>query len=248
MSETSGALAPVTENRALAAAPPDGSMLNFIATALERPEIDAQKLQALLQAQFMVEDWDAQRQFNAALHAAQQAMPRVAKNGTIDRGGKGKIAFATWEDVDTALRPIMQQHGFSLSFTVNWKEGGGGIVVGKLMHSAGHAQEYSLPLPSDQGAGRNNLQTMGSMLSYGKRYIAEMAFIVRTGADDDGEMGGRSFISSEQKDELVALLQDTGADVPKFLAWAQIDALDDMEARAFPTAKNMLLTKKGKKG
>jgi hypothetical protein len=105
----------VTENRALAAAPPDGSMLNFIATALERPEIDAQKLQALLQTQFMVEDRDAQRQFNAVLHAAQQAMPRVAKNGTIDLGGKGKIAFATWEDVDTALRPIMQQHGFSLS-------------------------------------------------------------------------------------------------------------------------------------
>ena len=46
-------------------------------------------------------------------------MPRVAKNGTIRLGeGKGVIPFATWEDMDTALRPVMQRHGFSLSFDV----------------------------------------------------------------------------------------------------------------------------------
>jgi hypothetical protein len=250
MAETNTALAPMAETRSVAVAAPDTSMLNFIATALERPEIDAQKLQALLQAQFMVEDRDAQRQFNGALHAAQQAMPRVAKNGVIDLGGKGKIAFATWEDVDTALRPIMERFGFSLSFSVQWKEGGGGVVVGKLMHSAGHAQEYSLPLPSDQGAGRNNLQAMGSMLSYGKRYIAEMAFnIVRTGADDDGERGGRSYITEQQKGQLVDLLAETNADTAGFLRWCQIDSLDEMEAKNFPAALNALLAKaKGKGG
>lgn len=239
------ALAPASTGGALAPVSAEGSMLNFIATALERPEIDAQKLQALLQAQFMVEDRDAQRQFNAALYAAQKAMPRVTKRGAIDLGKGKPIPFATWEDMDTVLRPIMAQHGFSLSFSATSRaDGTGAVVTARLLHSAGHAETFSMPLPPDVGPGRNALQAMGSTLSYAKRYLAEMAFnVVREGQDDDGATSDLARITAEQKDQIVQLMQDAKADTKGFLTFLGIETLDDLPQKDFARAANALQAK-----
>lgn len=194
------------------------SLLNFVAQAVSDPNIDVAKLEALLRMQREIVADDARVQFNAALHAAQAEMPRVKKNGTIDMGSKGSMRFATWEDVDTALRPILDRHQFSLSFDTQQRDGGGSVIVGTLQHVAGHSRIASFSLPLDSGAGRNNLQAAGSTLSYGRRYIAEMLFnIVREGADDDGKRGGTKFISDVQANELRALAKDAGRQEGAFL-------------------------------
>lgn len=245
-----------TEQRPLAptSAPAEGSMLNFIAQAVADPNVDVTKLQALLTMQREVEADDARRQFTAALHAAQQEMPRVSKRGRIklvkDGVSKGELPFATWEDVDTAIRPIMKQHGFSLSFSAGMRpDGTGAIVTARLLHTAGHAQEASIPLPPDVGAGRNALQAMGSTLSYAKRYLAEMLFnIVRENEDDDGQAGGTRRIGDDQKEQLVEMMmkcREAGDAVnePKFFGLFGIATLDEMAARDFTRALNMLAEK-----
>jgi hypothetical protein len=222
------------------------SLLNFIAAAVTNPDVDVAKLEALLRMQREVASDDARTQFNRALHAAQMEMPRVSKRGTIKLGDrKGEIPFATWEDVDAALRPVMKRHGFSLSFTASSRsDGTGAIVTARLLHSAGHAEVATIPLPPDVGPGRNALQSVGSTLSYAKRYLAEMLFnIVREGADDDGEVGGAPRISAAQKERLVELMQDAAADTEAFLRTLQVPTLDDLPAAAFPIAENMLRTK-----
>lgn len=240
----------VIEQAALPAPAAPRSLMNFVAQALTDPRVDVAKLDALLRMQREVEADDARRQFTAALHAAQAEMPRVQKNGRVDLGtGKGGYDFATWEDMDRALRPIMARHGFSLAFDMAMKEGGGAIVTGTLQHVAGHSKAASIPLALDAGAGRNNLQAMGSTLSYGKRYVAEMLFnIVREGRDDDGKLGGTVFISAEQKQELVALIQETKADTVGFLRYMEVPSLDEIEARNFPAAVTALHAKRRAKG
>jgi len=222
------------------------SMLNFVAQALTDPSIDATKLEVLLRIQRDVVADAGVRQFTMALHEAQMEMPRVQKNGTITLGGKGSIPFATWEDVDSILRPIMRKHGFSVSFTMETNPTGGFIVHGTLAHAAGHSKAYSMPLPNDAGPGRNALQAAGSTLSYGKRYLAEMMFnIVRTGQDDDGRAGGGGgVISEEQKAELVDLMAEKGADTKRFLAFFQIATIEDLLAADFDRARTMILAKK----
>lgn len=237
----SGALvAPVEQAR---------SVFDLIQIAMTDDRIDAGKLRTLLDIQADQEARQAERDFSAALHAAQAEMPRVSKDGTIKLGeGKGAIPFATWENVDRALRPIMERHGFSLSFDMTAAEGGVSVVItGTLRHVGGHSKTASMPLPKDAGPGRNAVQAVGSTLSYGKRYVAEMLFnIVRGGQDDDGDMGGRTYITAAQKDELVALMQEVGQDVKRFLEHFQIEALDGMQARQFAQAKNGLIAKRNK--
>lgn len=241
-----------TEQRSLApaTAPAEGSMLNFIAQAVADPNVDVTKLQALLTMQRDVEADDACRQFNAALFAAQQEVPRVSKRGKIDLGKGKPMPFATWEDMDDVLRPIMGRHGFSLSFSATSRaDGTGAVVTAILLHAAGHTREVTMPLPPDVGPGRNALQAMGSTLSYAKRYLAEMLFnIIRENEDDDGERGGARRITADQKAQLVeqmAVCRDAGdaVDEKRFFGVFSIGTLDEMAEKDFTRALNMLSQK-----
>lgn len=200
------------------------TMDDFIAMALRDPSIDAGKLKALLDMKREVLADQAKVEFNKALHAAQAEIPQVEKLGTVKLGkageDKGSYAFARWEDMDKVLRPIMDRYGFTLRFDMEQRttEGGGAKVMAILSHVAGHRETASISLALDAGPGRNNLQAMGSTLSYSKRYLAEMLFnIVRKGQDTDGVGADKKFVTQEQEDEILTLLKTAGREQHSFL-------------------------------
>lgn len=187
------------------------SLLNFVAQAVSDPNIDVAKLEALLRMQRQIVTEEAVVTFNKALRGAQAEIPPIAKNGTIDLGGKGSIPFTTWEDMDKVLRPVMDKHGFTLTFDMQVKEGGGALITATLLHVDGHSKTASIPLALDTGPGRNNLQSMGSTMMYGRRYTTEMLFnLVRKGIDNDGADFGKRFITEDQAEELRAMCREAG--------------------------------------
>lgn len=244
--------APPVENTSVAVAPAatssTGHLLNIIALAAQNKDVDVDKLTALLALQERVLAKEAEANFNQALSIMSADLPRVQRNGTVDLGGgKGGYKFAKWEDMDTVLRPRMNRHGFTLSFDTAVKEGGGAIILGTLLHSGGHSRTVSIPLALDAGAGRNNLQAMGSTLSYGKRYCAEMLFnIVRTDEDDDAVRGGMAFLNADEVEELSALVHATQTDVKAMLDGLKIKSLhiSDVQGKDFQKIRTALLVKK----
>lgn len=221
------------------------SMLGIIAQAATDPRVDVIKMTALLDMQERLQAKQAEADFNAALARMNTDKLRVARSGTVDLGaGKGSYKFAKWEDMDKVIRPIMQREGFTLSFDSQPKDGGGIVVTGTLLHSGGHSRSASIPLALDTGAGRNNLQAMGSTLSYGKRYTAEMLLnIVREDEDDDGKRGGTHFIANEQVEQIRALLRDAGRQEGPFLDRlfsGQVRSVEEIEVAQFIIVKNTL--------
>ena len=221
-------------------APPQ-SLLNIIAAAAQNPDVDVNKLTALLDLQERVLAREAEAEFNAALARLSADLPRVKKNGTVELGaGKGSYAFARWEDMDTILRPRMAAEGFTLSFDTHARDGGGGVVTGTLLHRYGHKRSSAISLPLDAGPGRNNLQAMGSTLSYGKRYTAEMLLnIVREGQDTDG-VPPPAQITEAQAMEIEALLLKTKSDRAAFMAHFKLSNLLEMNEDDRVQAVNML--------
>lgn len=225
-----------------------GELLTAIIGLAKDPDFDVSKLQALMGMQERLEDRQAERAFARALHDAQAEIPSIAKNGTVTLGsGKGSYAFATWEDMDKVLRPVMDRHGFTLSFDMAMRpgDGGGAIITGTLMHSDGHSKSAAIPLALDAGPGRNSLQAMGSTMSYGRRYVTEMLFnLVRKGVDDDGVSGGAKFITSEQAAELQELIKGSGRSETDFMQSFSAGTLhhfDELEpGTAFLAAKGAL--------
>lgn len=224
---------------------PANSLLNFVARAVEDPNIDVAKLEALLRMQREIVREDAIGTFNRALRAAQAEIPPIAKNGTIDLGGKGSIPFTTWEDMDKVLRPVMDKHGFTLTFDMQIKDGGGAVITATLLHIDGHRKTASIPLALDNGPGRNNLQSMGSTMMYGRRYTTEMIFnLVRKGVDNDGADHGKKFITEAHADELRALCSQCGRQEGPFLDQlfaGKVRSFDELEeGSGFLAAKSTL--------
>jgi hypothetical protein len=225
---------------------PATSMLNFIAQAVTNPDIDANKLKMLLDMQRGVAADDAKAQFFRALHAAQQEMPRVKKNGTIDLGEKdgksrGSMRFATWEDVDSVARPIYAKHGFSVTFSSPEKSEQGIVWRATWRHVAGHDESNSMTLPPDTGAGRNPLQAAGSTNSYAKRFLTEDFWnIVREGADDDGKRGGTAYIDAEKIANLKRGIATKKIPEAEFLLMMDVQSLEEIEERTYAVAVNAI--------
>lgn len=174
---------------------PSSNMLTIIANAAADPSVDVAKMTALLELHERLLARDAKAEFNQALAKMNRgAEMRVNKEGEVrlSAGGRVSYKFAKWEDMDAVIRPLLQEHGFTLSFDTEIRANGI-IVKGELLHEGGHSRTASIPLVIDSGPGRNANQAMGSTVSYGKRYTTEMLLnIVRVDEDDDGQAGGGS--------------------------------------------------------
>lgn len=239
-------------------APESVSLLNIIAEAARNPDTNVANLQALLQMQREVIADQAKAEFNRDYAALQANLPRIKKDGMVEyaedknkpNGPKKKaFTYTRWESIDTIIRPLLLEFGFSLTFdsTPRAIDGGGLIVTGTLLHRGGHSKSASIPLALESSGGKNNVQGMGSSFSYGKRYTTIMLLnIVFEGQDDDGIAAGLRFITEDKKQEIIKLLQETGADTIAYLRHLGVNSLDEIEHKDVPAALNALLAKKQK--
>lgn len=172
-----------TREASAASAPNDSSaIIQVIERAAMNPEVDIDKMERLLQMQERVMERQASMDFSAAMAAMQTEMPSIAERGKAHNNTR----YATLEDIVDTVRPVMQKHGFAVSFRVQVLERGIEIT-GVLMHKSGHREETSMLLPADTSGNKNAVQAFGSSTSYGKRYVlCALLNITTRGEDDDG--------------------------------------------------------------
>jgi hypothetical protein len=220
------------------------SVLDIIAQAARDPAVDVAKLTALLELKERIDRLDAEKEFNQAFSQLQLKLPRVKKNGTIELGGKGKIAFAKWEDVMEVLQPFLTTYGFSLSFT-SQPVPSGVLMTCALTHQAGHSRQSVVQLPPDNGPGRNALQAIRSSSSYGKRGLTlDILNIVTEGADDDAH---RAFpLTADQLNNvrnMVDACELKGNILKAFLNFAEAGSVETIQQRDYDRVMEALRKK-----
>lgn len=179
------------------------AVLQVIQRAASDPTCDVDKLERLLAMKERMDAKNAQTEFNAAMAAMQCDIPSIAERGE----GHNRKSYATLEDINDVIKPIMQRYGFAISFRVEHLASGIN-VTGVLMHKAGHREETSLLLPADTSGNKNAVQAVASSVSYGKRYVmCAMLNISTRGEDDDGYAAApQATITAAQAKQLSALL------------------------------------------
>jgi hypothetical protein len=231
------------------AAPAPVSILAVIERAARDPNVDVDKMERLMAMHERVLAKTAEAAFNAALSELQPKLPVITENGTIrNSAGKVQSKYALWEDVVAAVTPLLGEYGFALSFKVG-RDGDRLTVTGILRHRDGHSEETTLSLPIDASGSKNNVQGVGSSVSYGKRYTTQALLnLVSRGEDDDGHLAsnGNETISAEQKETLVKLMKETNADTAKFLGYMGVGSLDEIKAVNFQKAMTALEAKRKK--
>ena len=222
------------------------AILSVIERAARDPGVDVDKMERLMAMHERMMARSAKAAYNAALAEVQPKLPAITEKGEINHNGRIISKYALWEDVVQAITPVLAAHGFALSFRLG-REPDRQIIKGILSHRDGHSEETEMSLPLDMSGAKNPVQGVGSTVSYGKRYVTQALLnLVSRGEDDDAQGGGRDTITDEQKAELVALMQETGADTAGFLKYMGVAALDESKAAAFGKAKTGLEAKRRK--
>ncbi|RUR26806.1 single-stranded DNA-binding protein [Vreelandella andesensis] len=158
------------------------AIIQVIERAAMNPDVDIDKMERLLQMQERVMDRQASADYSAAMAAMQSEIPSITRRGKSHNGN-----YASLEDIVDEVRPILQRHGFAVSFRVKTLDRAV-EVTGVLMHRGGHREETAMILPADTSGSKNAVQAFGSSTSYGKRYvICSLLNITTRGEDDDGE-------------------------------------------------------------
>lgn len=150
---------------------------------------NAEQLERMLALQ---ERWEA----NEARKAYAQAMAEFKKVAVVITKDK-HVSFKTEKGVTeynhATLGNVVQTAITALAefgFSHEWKpsrEADRVRVTCKLTHKQGHSEEVTLEAPLDTSGGKNNIQAMGSSVSYLERYtLLAITGLATKEQDDDG--------------------------------------------------------------
>lgn len=151
-------------------------------------------------------EYEAMVEFNEAMHRCQEKMKRIS---TDMENPQTHSRYASFAQIDRAIRPIYTAEGISLSFSDGEPLGADMMRIICYVSRGGYTRMYSKNMPivtvGPQGkAVMTPTHATGSAGSYAKRYLVKDIFNLAIGEDDDDGNGG---LHPTERDELVGLVE-----------------------------------------
>lgn len=227
------------------------SLLDIVARAAMDPNVDPQKMNALLDIQERIMNKQAEIEFNKALIRAQKNMPRVKKDGELkNKAGQTVAKYMRFEDIDDKIRVVYEAEGFSIVDSQKENENGTVTIFTTVIHEAGHSMTVQITVPKDKENGlKTALQAAVSTVSVGRRInICNIFRIVGTDEACGDGASNIPFITADQASEIMNLINETGTDTRKMLETMTKGAVSISEIirTDYERIKNALLIKKSR--
>lgn len=203
---------------------------------------DIDKLEKLLQLE---REWKADKAREAYVEAMNDFRAEAIQVVRTKEGHNYK--YAPLSEVLAIAVPKLAQHGLSHRWETKQGENGGIEVTCIVTHSLGHSERTSLMAAPDTSGSKNAVQAIGSTVTYLERYTFMAATGLASGdQDDDGLGASADTIPDEQAATIKDLLEQSKADVPKFLAWLSVDSVEEIPAKRYGECVNKLKRKLAK--
>lgn len=192
----------------------------------------------------------ARKAFDGAMADAKAKIPRIRKNRLVDfTSPKGRTNYRHEDlgEIAQTVDPILGAHGLSYRYRVSSQPGQPISVTCIISHRAGHAEETTLTSGRDDGPGRNNIQQIGSTLTYLQRYTLKAALGLAVTNDDDGQAAGNGDadkITMEQVEQIIAKCDEVAADKEALCRYFRVEGIADIAARDFDRVIAALAKKK----
>lgn len=222
---------------AVAGTTESSALISMIERAARDPNVDIEKMERLFQMHERVEQRRAVQAYNAAMSAAQEAMPAVIKNKTNDHT---KAKYADLFAIADECLPVIHRHGFGLSFSeCKATEPNCMGIACRASHNGGHAETYVFNVPLDvagsQGkVNKTSTQAYGSTFTYGRRYATCGVFnIIIT--DRDGNPTSET-ITDEQAEQIKDALDAAGISIQQFARKYKLEKIADLPLTLFGEA------------
>lgn len=212
------------------------NLLDQIVQAASNPEVNADKMEQLANLALNLRREEQRERFNRDLAAAMMKMPRISKQNTIiipanpNKGTRERTQgkFASYENIDAVIRPILAESNLALRFKLRGDENGT-YCTPILIHTNGWVDEgEELRVPPDTSGSKNAAQAIGSSSSYAKRYAACAALNIVT---EDEDRDGTNYPLADdplndRQERLVKEAHAAHADGNYSKWWADVSAAD----------------------
>lgn len=223
--------------------------MEMLNTAVERGA-SIETLEKLMSLQERWERNQARKAFDNAMAAAKAEIPTITKNREVDfTSNKGRTNYRH-EDLSEIARvvtPILAKYGLSYRYRTDSPINGPVTVTCIVSHRDGHSEENTLIAGRDDSGNKNNIQGVGSTITYLQRYTLKAALGLAASQDDDGKSAEESGpITEKQLDDLRALMDEVGADAERFCKYFGIESLPDLPLDRYGAAVKSLEAKRGK--
>lgn len=171
----------------------------LISLALERGA-EPQVLSRLMDLQERWEANQAKKAYVEAMTAFKQEAPAVLIKTDSANFGSGKAAYryANLGSIVQEISALLGKYQLSASWQTAQTDKGQVSVTCHITHIGGHRESVLLVAPPDTTGNKNQIQAIGSTVTYLQRYTLLAALGLATGEDDDGPGGEREPIKQPQ--------------------------------------------------
>lgn len=171
---------------------------------------DIDKLGKLLDLQLRWEADQARKAFVAAMTEFKNHPPAINKNKEVDfTSAKGRTHYkhATLDNVSSIIGEALAAVGISHRWAVEQLEGGMIRVTCVLTHKQGHSESVFLQASRDESGNKNNIQAVGSTVTYLQRYtlLSATGMAVKDQDDDGAGRGEHTMGENVKADYLSAI-------------------------------------------
>ncbi|HTN40914.1 MAG TPA: ERF family protein [Asticcacaulis sp.] len=191
-----------------------GQLITIVDRLVANPDLDLERVERFLVMARELRAEQAEVSFNTDLSLLQAAIPKIDQTGY---NTNTKSSYAKAADVMEPIRPVLAQHGFSISFKTETLKDAVSVTA-ILRHCNGHKESNTVTLPIDTGPGRNTVQAIGSSLEYASRYAANKLLNITSRKDDGSDDDGNGTSESAAKAEAMRQINMAGS-VADLMKW-----------------------------
>lgn len=158
---------------------PQQGFLALVEKVLDKETPDLSLVEKMLDMQERILAKEAEMQFNSDFALMTGELPVIIKN---KRGHNGK--YASLDEINQNISKVLQKYGFAISFDVKQQDKHV-IVTCFLRHKSGHKEDTTVTIPYDTSGSKNTAQSVGSAITYAKRYA--LCAILNISLEDDDD-------------------------------------------------------------
>lgn len=206
---------------------------------------DLDKLEKLMDLQMRWEQSNARKAYHEAMAQFKSNPPEIEKDKKVAYGNT-KYNHASLSNVTAKINSELSKYGLSASWTTTQTDKGVTVTC-KISHVLGHSEETSLTAGLDKSGAKNDIQALGSTISYLERYtILALTGLATSEMDDDGQ-GTIEYITDKQKSTILDFINAKEIDETKFCEFMGVESVDKILESYYNKAIAALKSAKGKK-
>lgn len=215
--------------------------MTLVTLAVEKG-YDLNVIESLMDFQDRLDKKQAKQAFDAAMAEAVNEIPTIAKNkkAIVDKDGNARYRYDDLSEIAETVKPILKKHGLSYRFRTQ-QNGIKVSVTCVVSHVDGHSEENTLSANNDTSGSKNEIQAVGSAVTYLERYSLKAALGLAAAEDDDAQAAGEpTVITQQQFAELNKLLDDHEINKVAFCGYMGVGAVADIPQNRFDDAKKAI--------